>query len=251
MRATRTDMTLLQGRAAGTRAAAVLALAAALAGCGVNRVVPNTDMSADGQARHPIALTVSDYSTEVFPVSANGRIDARSMSQIRDFAQRYRTVGQGEVMMLVPVGGLAGAQATRLAPMLRATVEQEVSRAVAVATYPVADPSLAAPVRLTFHGIRARVAHRCGDWPNDLASGSSVQGWENKPYWNFGCSQQSMLAGQIDDPRDLVGPRGEQPTDTAFRTRAITAVRQGRDPGTEWKNTNTNIGKVGGSGGGQ
>ena len=76
-----------------------------------------------------------------------------------------------------------------------------------------------------FQGIRAKVAHRCGDWPSDLASGSSTRGWENEPYWNFGCSQQSMLAAQVDDPRDLAAPRGEQPTDTQFRTRAITNVR--------------------------
>ncbi len=217
-----------------------------LGGCGVNRVVPTTDMSADGAARHPIVLAEAKYEIDVFPSGAGGNIDRHTSGQIRDFAERYRTAGRGDMTILVPQGGPAGAQANFYAPSLRAALEREISAPVMVATYPVADPSLAAPVRLMFHGIRAKVAHRCGDWPSDLASGSSLRGWENKPYWNFGCSQQSMIAAQVDDPRDLAAPRGEQPTDTQFRTRAIANVRQGRDPGTNWKTSNTSIGTVGG-----
>lgn len=218
-----------------------------LAGCGVNRVVPNADMSADGQARHPIVLAESNYSIDVFPTGGDGRVDRHTASQIHDFAQRYRTVGQGGVTIFLPQGGPVGAQASYVAPALRATIERETGDPVTIATYPIADPSLAAPVRLSFRGVRAKVAHRCGDWPSDLASGSSTRGWDNAPYWNFGCSQQSVLAAQVDDPRDLAAPRGEQPTDTAFRTRAITNVRGGKDPSTDWKVTNSSIGKVGGS----
>lgn len=228
------------------RAVLALAVATALSGCGVNRVVPNVDMSADGASRHPIVLAETNYTVDVFPIDATGRLDRHTAAQVQDFAQRYRQLGQGEITILVPQGGAAGLHASYLAPALRATLEREVAHPVTIATYPVADPSLAAPVRLMFAGIRARVAHRCGDWPSDLASGSSLRGWENQPYWNFGCSQQSMLAGQVDDPRDLAAPRGEQPTDTAFRTRAITNVRGGKDPGTSWKTTNTSIGTVGG-----
>ena len=218
-----------------------------LAGCGVNRVVPNADMSADGQGRHPILLSESNYTVDVFPTGADGRVDRHTALQIHDFAQRYRTVGQGGMTIFLPQGGPAGAQASYVARALRATVEHETGSPVTIATYPIADPSLAAPVRLSFHGVRAKLAHRCGEWPSDLASGSSLRGWENAPYWNFGCSQQNVLAAQVDDPRDLAAPRGEQPTDTAFRTRAITNVRAGRDPSTDWKVTNTSIGKIGGS----
>ena len=41
--------------------------------------------------------------------------------------------------------------------------------------------------------------------------------------------------------------RGEQPTDTMFRTRAITAVRGGKDPSTDWKVKNSSIGSLGGA----
>ena len=229
--------------------ACLVAIAAlALGGCGVNRVVPNVDMSADGRTRHPIVLAETGYTTDVFPVGGTRRLDRHVAAQIHDFASRYKELGQGEVTMLLPQGGPSGVQASYLAPALRAAVEREVARPVSVASYPVADHALAAPVRLTFRGLKAKVAHACGDFPSDLASASSLRGWQNEPYWNFGCSQQSLIAAQVADPRDLVTPRGETPTDTAFRLRAIGNIRNGQDPGTSWKTNNTSIGQVGGGG---
>lgn len=219
----------------------------ALGGCGVNRVVANADMSADGRERHPILLAEGTHSVDTFPVFDRGRLDHRTASQIRDFGARYRALGDGGLTILVPQGGRSGWQASAAVPAMREALERAAGRPVAVAAYPVADPGLVAPVRLTFGGIKAKVAHRCGDWPDDLASASSLRGWQNETYWNFGCANQSMIAAQVADPRDLAAQRGEQPTDTAFRIRAITNVRDGRDPGTEWKNTNTSIGNVGGS----
>jgi pilus assembly protein CpaD len=34
---------------------------------------------------------------------------------------------------------------------------------------------------------------------------------ENREYWNLGCATQRNLAAEIDNPADLVQPRGEQP----------------------------------------
>ena len=95
-------------------------------------------------------------------------------------------------------------------------------------------------------GIKAKVTDQCGQWPNDLASGSSIEGWDNKPYWNLGCSTQSMIAAQTADPRDLVEPRGEEVSDTQMRARGIEAVRAGADPNTSWHVQNSNIATVGG-----
>ena len=110
-----------------------------------------------------------------------------------------------------------------------------------VASYP-AGPNLVAPVRLSFLGLKASVADRCGQWPRDLAIGSGVDAdWSNKPYWNFGCAYQSAFAAQVADPRDLVAPQGETPADTVMRTRAIEILRKGEDPGTNWKVVNSDI----------
>jgi pilus assembly protein CpaD len=70
---------------------------------------------------------------------------------------------------------------------------------------------------------------------------------ENKTYWNFGCANQNMFATQVADPRDLASPRGEEPPDMDFRLRAVTNIRKGADPSTDWKVRNSQIGSVGGS----
>ncbi len=116
---------------------------------------------------------------------------------------------------------------------------------MSVTSYPVADPALAAPVRLSYSTVVAKTPSRCGQWPNDLASGDSLNGWQNKEYWNFGCASQQMIATQVADPRDLMGPAAETPPDSQIVGRAIDAVRQGKDPGTAWTTQNSNISGIG------
>ncbi len=89
---------------------------------------------------------------------------------------------------------------------------------------------MAAAVRLSFIGLKSKVATKCGEWPDDLASASSLHTWQNKPYWNMGCAYQNMLAVQVSNPRDIASPRGETPADVRMRMRAIGKVRQGNDP---------------------
>jgi pilus assembly protein CpaD len=116
---------------------------------------------------------------------------------------------------------------------------------VTVGAYLPPDDGTAPPVRVSFTGLKAVVPTKCGLWPEDLASGSSTEGWKNESYSNFGCATQSTIAAQVDDPRDFVQPRALGPSDVAMRTRAIEAVRAGQDPGTQWKDTVLN--PIGGS----
>jgi pilus assembly protein CpaD len=225
---------------------ALIICALPLAGCGGDRAIAESTTPPDYRLRHPIIVGEADYSLDLFPTGPNGTLDSRSVDRLRDFAQRYRELGHGQVTVLVPTGGSYNpAESASLAHIRH--VFGPMAGYVAVAPYPIADASLAAPVRLSFEGVKARLSHRCGDWPNDLASGSTAQGWENKSWWNFGCSNQNALAMQIADPRDLAGPRGERPADTNMRIRAIEHVRKGEDPGTKWVVKNSAIGAVGSS----
>jgi type IV pilus biogenesis protein CpaD/CtpE len=54
-----------------------------------------------------------------------------------------------------------------------------------------------------------------------------------------------VLAAQVADPRDLAHARAIDPPDVAMRMRAIGDVRNGEDPGTNWKIQITPIGQVG------
>jgi pilus assembly protein CpaD len=217
-----------------------------LAGCGGDRVIAQSTTPPDYRVRHPIIVGEADYSLDLFPTGPSGSLDPRSIDRLRDFAQRYRELGHGQITVLMPTGGSYNpAESASLAHIRH--VFGPMGTYVAVAPYPIADPTLAAPVRVSFEGIKARLPHRCGDWPNDLASGSTAQGWENKTWWNFGCANQNALAMQVADPRDIAGPRGERPADTNMRIRAIEHVRKGDDPGTKWIVKNSNIGAVGSS----
>ncbi len=96
---------------------------------------------------------------------------------------------------------------------------------IEVGSYQVTDARLASVLRLSFVKLQAKAATRCGDWPEDLGLGTSLDGWENRTYYNFGCATQQTLAAQLDDPRDLVRPRAEDPSDVQMRTRAIGDIR--------------------------
>ena len=228
------------------RAFSALTLGAAalsLSGClsGVQYASDNPLTAVDYHERHPIVLAQTANILDLFPVG--GHLDDLSVSKVRAFAERYRNFGSGEVTILTPAGDGASA---RIVPAIRRQLYADGLRGyVAVGSYPIQDRSLASPVRLMFQGLRAQVADRCGQWPTDLASGSSIDGWKNDSYPNFGCATQSAMAAQIDDPRDLVQARALAPPDTDMRMRAIQQVRKGADPGTDWKTQLTAIGAVG------
>jgi pilus assembly protein CpaD len=224
-----------------------LAAASALSGCGTNYASSDPAFPGDYRERHPIVVASAPTSLDVFAVG--GGLDARSVANIRAFAQRYRHLGSGDMAILAPAGTATNSRAVHEIRM--ALAGAGVSGRVMFGTYVSPDNDAGAPIRLSFIGVKAIVPTVCGQWPEDLASGSSVEGWKNEPYANFGCANQSVLAAQVDDPRDFVQPRAPGPSDVAMRTRAIEAVRNGQDPGTEWKDTV--LTPIGGSlsGGGQ
>ena len=76
----------------------------------------------------------------------------------------------------------------------------------------------------------------CGLWPNDLGVSVDSDYIENRSYWNLGCASQRNLAAMVDNPADLVQPRGETPaytprvalslsTNTARATRPAALIR--------------------------
>lgn len=232
-------------RAFSLKAFAVLLTAMPLAACSsVDRTVTGSIPSPDYRETHPIVLANQPISLDIF-VMGRG-LDAPSISRLKEFARTYRDLGRGPIAIQLPHGSPADSYAAAsLDQIRRALAAGGATGHVSVSNYPVADPNLAAPVRLSYVGLKAKVATRCGEWPTDLGSASSVQGWNNRPYWNYGCSTQNYIAAQVSDPRDLAGPRAETPADTEMRSRAITNVRKGQDPGTKWETKNTAIGATG------
>lgn len=215
---------------------------AGMAGC-ANKTQDVMDV--DYRARHPIALTEAPISTDVFVTGRS--LDNVAREHVRNFAASYLREGRGPVAIQYPRGTMNDAYAKASVHLIqRELAASGVTGHVNVGAYDIQDSKLASPVRLSFLGIKAQVKESCGKWPDDLMSGSSLKGWDNKPYWNHGCAYQNAFAQQVSDPRDFATPRAEAPSDVLMRTRAIEAIRKGTSPATNWAVTSTNIG-----GGGQ
>jgi len=220
-----------------------LCVVLALAGCGTtNRMVVPSLPQDDYQVRHPIVLGEEPYTLQILVEPVTGRFDNRSAARLREFASLYRRFGRGPIMIMPPAGP-GGPPSVE--PVRHALFRAGVHVRTIVTPYP-AGPNAVAPMRLSFSGLKAMVADRCGQWPRDLGIGSgAAEDWSNKPYWNFGCSYQTALAAQVADPRDLVSPQGETPADTELRTGAIEQIRKGQDPSTNWKLQNSALSAVG------
>jgi pilus assembly protein CpaD len=199
----------------------------------------------DYRNRHPIVLAEQARHLDIFPAPEELGLDRRTAAQVVEFGTLYRNSGQGPINALVPAEAPGALPREAIAAVRRALAAGGAVAPLEVSSYPVVNRDLASPIRLSFVGLKAKVADPCGQWPSDLASGSTTQGWENKPYWNYGCSYQSMFAAQVADPRDLVGPRAEDPADTQMLSRGIADMRKGTDPTTDWKTKNSSISTVG------
>ena len=228
-------------RRAARAALALAALGGALAGCSnVDRTVATSAIPSDFHQRHPVVLADAPRSLDVF-LSTGDRLDYRQRHDLEGFAAEYRAEGHGRIRVLVPRGGIDphAADATLMA-VRRGLAAAGVTGSIEVGTYRVADPHLASVLRLSFLTLQAGTAAPCGDWPEDLGVGSVAFGLENRSYYNLGCATQQTLAAQVDDPRDLVRPRAEEPGDVYMRTRSIQDLRGGlnaplgQDPSTNW-----------------
>ena len=86
-----------------------------------------------------------------------------------------------------------------------------------------------ASIKINYSKMTAE-AGPCGLWPHDLGPSARCHLLENRPYWNLGCASQRNLAAMVDNPADLVQPRGETPAYSARRSVAIDKYRKGDNP---------------------
>jgi len=225
------------------RTAALLALALTgfLGACKQHGGISLDAAPTDYRARHPIALAERALSVDIF--LSGGALDTVARAKVREVGAEYARSGSGPVGLLLPSTLAQAPQARAIIDSVRHELAAGgATGSVSISNYPVTDDRLASPIRLIYTALTASVTTKCGEWPSDLASGSSAAGLQNRPYWNHGCAYQQMLATQIADPRDLAGPRAETNADVSMRTRTIRGVRDGQDPGTNWKTSVTATG---------
>jgi pilus assembly protein CpaD len=66
--------------------------------------------------------------------------------------------------------------------------------------------------------------------------GSDLQ--RNHPYWNLGCANQRNLAAMVENPADLVQPRGETPAWSGRRSTVLDKYRKGESTATIYPDSN-------------
>jgi len=225
-----------RARPVAPRLLAIAALGSALGACVADRVVTGATPAPDYRQRHPIVLADGARQLDVF-VTGHAGLDGRQHEDVRAFAAEYRRSGQGAILAQVPAGTLNDAAAHYAMVRISDALADSGLPAshVAVTRYPVLDPRLAAPIRLTFTRLTAKVTSPCGTWPQDLGVSDVRRGISNETYWNLGCAMQSNVAAQVADPVDLVRGRVEGRPDSIRRGKVIQAIRDGKDPSTQYR----------------
>ena len=210
-------------------ALAVVGLATSLAGCYRPRmtqeVYPN-----DYRERHPITLKERERTVEVFVGRNRGGLTPSQRADVLSFAQVWRREATSGIIVDVPRGGptdRAAADSVREVNSILAA--SGVPRnAIYVHSYEPPESALAS-IKISYSKLVAE-AGPCGLWPHDLGTGFDHNYNENRSYWNLGCANQHNLAAMVDNPADLVQPRGETPAYAAHRSVAIDKYRKGENP---------------------
>ena len=231
--------------ATALRALAVVGLATSLAGCYMQRVAQESYPN-DYHERHPITLKEREHTVEIFLGRNRGGLTASQRADVLSFAQIWRREATSGIVVDVPQDGLndqAAADSVREVHSILAA--SGVPRnAVYVRGYRPADASLAS-IKINYAKLVAE-AGPCGRWPHDLGTSFDHNYNENRPYWNFGCASQRNLAAMVDNPADLVQPRGETPAYSPRRSVAIDKYRKGDNPSGTYNGYDT--GKISGLG---
>lgn len=219
-----------------TRLLAVGGLAAMLGGCYTTRQGSNIAYPNDYRERHPIALKDGERTVEIFLGRNRGGLSPAQRADVLAFAHTWKREATGGIVIDVPKGGPTDhAAADSLREIHSIFAASAVpSHGVRVRSY-VAAPFTIASIKLNYPKLVATTGP-CGKWPNDLGPADDASYIENRPYWNLGCAQQRNLASMIDNPADLVQPRGEAPAYMPRRSVALDKYRKGENPSAVYQN---------------
>jgi len=216
------------------KAMAVVVTGVWLAGCKTTETADTIPYPYDYKQRHPITLQEGKRTVELFVSKRLAGLTPAQRSTVGAFAHNWHRDAAGGVDIRVPSGG--NDRASETAAEIRAIlVEAGVPQnSIAIRRLRSADPSQLTPVVLSYPRITA-AAGPCGRWPNDLGPGAGIEYDTNEPYWNLGCSMQRNLASMVEEPADLVQPRGETPAYMARRSVVIDKYRKGEDTTTQYR----------------
>ncbi len=133
---------------------------------------------------------------------------------------RWRTSPEaGDFAVQTPAGGRDAAArvgADTVAALRNLGVPQERIR---IGDY---DAPAGSPVLASYRRLEADAADCRGHWDNLTSTG------DNGPSTHFGCAVTANFAAMVADPRDLLAPTAEQPSDAERREAVLAKYRAGQ-----------------------
>ena len=216
---------------AGFAVRSLMILGCVLLVCGCNTdqqvVAAAPDVPYDYRQRHPITMTEVNHTLQVFVGTSRGELNATQRAEVAQFAYSWHRDATGGVAIDLPVGASnerAAADSVRTIRSILASAgvppDGIVMRRYQAPGYNIQ------PIRVSYPKIAAQVGP-CGLWPEDMGPSFNRDYFENQPPWNFGCATQRNLAAMVDNPADLVQPRGETPADRTRRTTVMGKYEKG------------------------
>jgi pilus assembly protein CpaD len=224
--------------AAAARLAMAASIAALLAGCHADREiigsVPN-----DVRQRHPIAIREGAQTVEIFVGSNRGSLTPAQRADVLAYAHSWKRDATGGVVIEVPAGTSNEVAAAQTLREIRSILHAGgvPGYAIDVRPYRPRHPLKLATIRLNYPKMIA-TAGPCGLWPNDLGVTLDPSDIQNRPYWNFGCAYQRNMAAMVENPADLVQPRGEAPALAGRRSIVLEKYRKGESTATIYPDAN-------------
>jgi pilus assembly protein CpaD len=213
--------------------------AALVAGCAFFVCACNTDQQIaagpdapfDYRLRHPISITETQHTVEIFVGSNRGELNASERASLVEFADNWKHEATGGVVVSVPVGSSNQRAAAEVAPAIHSilTAGGVPANGIRVQRYHP-PPGTLATIHVIYPKIGAQ-AGPCGIWPEDIGPSGNRSYFENAPPWNAGCATQRNLAAMVDNPADLVQPRAETPPYEMRRTDIMGKYRIGAQTG--------------------
>ena len=218
---------------AALRAGLLAGAALLLAGCYAqqNAAIPN-----DYRKRHPIQIKEGDRTVELLIGNKRGALTAEQRADVVAFAQRWRRESTGGIVIEVPAGTanqLAASEAMREAHALIAASGIPANVVRTQSYHP--EPGRLGTVKMSYSKMVAE-AGPCGLWPDDLGPSWTPAYQENRVYWNLGCANQRNLAAMVENPSDLIQPRGEGGVYQQRRTYVMEQYRRGQPSATRVEN---------------
>lgn len=212
--------------AALTKAAVVLIATVTLGACSsVNGTFATEGSMLRGPAsdKYPVQVASAREGLTIVVkphVFALGRDDKNRVAWL---AETYKHVGHGEIWVVAPTGSAnSAASIGAAAEIAKVMVDRGIKpTSIKMNSYQAASTDDEAPITVLFKRYHA-YAQDCKGWRDNVAFTPM-----NASSKNLGCASQSNLAAMVEDPYDLVEPRGIDPADAARRATVFGKYRAG------------------------